>query len=520
MKAAKFITGTSHIRLRTSPTPAIGGPFGTRAQQNNHKNHPHSNPSSSSMHKSPPAPSPPPRIRRTRNKALPFIYERRRGQYDGLHKPLGLIASSALTFYTAVQLSTTTGIQEQYNPASIGAALGGTFTLLNLYSLFFLWRTPPRPLNVVITGGSRGVGKALAREHLLVYKDNVIITGRDKKAVERAVSELQDEISEQFPESSSSRGNNSPSSSPRPRVVGLSQLDICNPSDVLTLVNQSRELYNDVIDVWINNAGVSGGYKMFAEQTPEQLESVVKTNLIGPMLCTHALMTTASNDVKSHGDGENSNHNHHHHHKVHVFNMDGAGVDGLATPNYAAYGSTKAGLGQLFKTLTREFNQHRHHHIGSDDSYEANSTKVLLSMLSPGMVLTDLLLQGATPSLLSLVFNTLCEQPETVAAFLVPRVRSVVAQGQGGAYIRYLTPLRVVAKLSMAGFNRNRFFDGDGNTLYPGEKERLRRDALQMERKAKRAAKRSSGLAVAYALSIAAGYLIFVTDALAVHMGR
>lgn len=342
-----------------------------------------------------------------------------------------------------------------------------------------------------------------------MYKDNVIITGRDKGAVDRAVAELQFEISQQHP--SLSRGNNSPShshshssSSPRPTVIGLSQLDISNPSDVLSLVNQSCELYNSTIDVWINNAGVSGGYKMFTEQTPEQLERVVKTNLIGPMLCTHALMTTATSSSSKHN------------HAIHVFNMDGAGVDGSATPKYAAYGSTKAGLGQLFKTLGQELNQHHHHHQDTSSS-DMNNTKVLLSMLSPGMVLTDLLLQGATPSLLPLVFNTLCEQPETVAAFLVPRVRSVVAQGQGGAYIRYLTPLRVIGKLLMAGFNRNRFFDGDGNVLYPGEKERLRREALQRTEKK---AKRSNGLAVACALSIAVVYLIFVTDTLAVHIGR
>ena len=27
----------------------------------------------------------------------------------------------------------------------------------------------------------------------------------------------------------------------------------------------------------------------------------------------------------------------------HIFNMDGAGADGLPTPQYAAYGATKAG---------------------------------------------------------------------------------------------------------------------------------------------------------------------------------
>ena len=44
--------------------------------------------------------------------------------------------------------------------------------------------------------------------------------------------------------------------------------------------------------------------------------------------------------------------------------------------------------------------------------------------LSPGMVLTPLLLEGATDRNKA-IFNILCEQPETVAAFLTPRVRSV-----------------------------------------------------------------------------------------------
>jgi chlorophyll(ide) b reductase len=38
----------------------------------------------------------------------------------------------------------------------------------------------------------------------------------------------------------------------------------------------------------------------------------------------------------------------------HVFNMLGAGSDGNATRKFAAYGFTKAGLGQLTKTLASE----------------------------------------------------------------------------------------------------------------------------------------------------------------------
>ena len=35
----------------------------------------------------------------------------------------------------------------------------------------------------------------------------------------------------------------------------------------------------------------------------------------------------------------------------HIFNMDGAGADGDATPRFAAYGATKRGLVQLSRSL-------------------------------------------------------------------------------------------------------------------------------------------------------------------------
>jgi chlorophyll(ide) b reductase len=35
----------------------------------------------------------------------------------------------------------------------------------------------------------------------------------------------------------------------------------------------------------------------------------------------------------------------------HIFNMDGAGADGNATPRFAAYGATKRGLVQLSRSL-------------------------------------------------------------------------------------------------------------------------------------------------------------------------
>lgn len=61
---------------------------------------------------------------------------------------------------------------------------------------------------------------------------------------------------------------------------------------------------------------------------------------------------------------------------------------------------------------------------------EAKGAPVGVHTLSPGMVLTPLLLEGATARNKA-VFNILCEQPETVAAFLTPRIRLVFKTQKG-----------------------------------------------------------------------------------------
>ena len=91
------------------------------------------------------------------------------------------------------------------------------------------------------------------------------------------------------------------------------------------------------------------------------------------------------------------------------------------------------------------------------------STLYLSSSLTKLLSLSgaDLLLDGATDANKQ-VFNILCEQPETVAAYLVPRVRTVVARGNGGRYIKYLTLPRALARFIAAPLRANRYFDRQG----------------------------------------------------------
>ena len=68
----------------------------------------------------------------------------------------------------------------------------------------------------------------------------------------------------------------------------------------------------------------------FLNASPEQLQEVVSTNLLGTLLCSRRAMQLLASQPQG----------------GHLFNVDGAGADGAATPCYAAYGATKAGQAQ------------------------------------------------------------------------------------------------------------------------------------------------------------------------------
>lgn len=82
----------------------------------------------------------------------------------------------------------------------------------------------------------------------------------------------------------------------------------------------------------------------------------------------------------------------------------------------------------------------------------------------PGMVLTDLLLLDASPVAKGF-FNALAEEPETVAATIVPQIRSLNGTSQN---IEFLTPLtsisRVILGIPQILFG-GRFFGKNGDRI-------------------------------------------------------
>jgi chlorophyll(ide) b reductase len=420
-------------------------------------------------------------------KAFPYI-KADPEKLQGAHKPFGLVAFSSLLLSTAVNLSLQLEPDSPcWLPIIIGGTLGAAYVVLNNAGLQYTWRQPDQNLNIVITGGTKGIGKALAREFLRAG-DRVLIASRSQTDADAAAQQLSRETGVSIS-----------------NIIGIA-CDVADSTSVAHLAEEaSRQL--GIVDVWINNAGYSGSFKPFIEQSDETIEQVVKTNLLGSLLAMKAAMKLMASQPSFADEGNEGNRSRKSvRRQYHIFNTEGAGSDGMATPNYAAYGATKAGLSQLCKSMQHE----------AANVLDGNgNSKIGIHNFSPGMVLTDLLLEGATLEN-KRAFDILCEHPETVAAFLVPRIRCTVARGLSGQHIRYLTVLRALSRFATAPFRLGRFFDVQGNPIFPTEEERL--SGLykkQTERLAKRAARRSSGLGLAYSASIAAAYFILVMDQVA-----
>ncbi|XP_065871736.1 chlorophyll(ide) b reductase NOL, chloroplastic isoform X2 [Euphorbia lathyris] len=282
--------------------------------------------------------------------------------------------------------------------------------LAKTQSLSFADRDPMiPPYNVLITGSTKGIGYALAKEFLKAG-DNVIICSRSSERVESAVQSLKEEFGDHHG----------------------TKCDVREGEDVKNLVQFAQENLK-YIDIWINNAGSNAySYKPLAEASDADLLEVVTTNILGLMICCREAIKMMLNQPRG----------------GHIFNIDGAGSDGRPTPRFAAYGATKRSVVHLTKSLQAELQMQ-------------DVQNVVAHNLSPGMVTTDLLMSGATTKQAKFFINVLAEPAEVVAEYLVPNIRSIPANGsRRPTYIRFLTGIKAYSQIFSRlafGARRNRY---------------------------------------------------------------
>src|ERR1019366_9397072 len=126
----------------------------------------------------------------------------------------------------------------------------------------------------VVTGGSRGIGFAIART-LAAEGCSVVITGRDGAKLAKSAAELRRFL----PKKSHAHNDH---------VVEV-VVEVRDPDSVAALFAMVKQRFGK-IDVLVNNAGIAQPAVSIEQTSREAWRDLIDTNLTGLFLCTRAAL--------------------------------------------------------------------------------------------------------------------------------------------------------------------------------------------------------------------------------------
>ena len=185
---------------------------------------------------------------------------------------------------------------------------------------------------IVITGSTRGIGRAIA-EACAKEGAKVVICSRQESAVKGTCETFKQQDFN----------------------VSGGTVDVSIQSDLEKLLQHTIETWGRV-DVWINNAGLSGGLRPLNELSEEEITRIIDVNLAGTLKACRIIIPYFIQQ----GGGI-------------LINMSGRGGRGEASPFLTTYAATKAAVTSLTKSLAQENKAH----------------PISIHSVIPGMVATD-----------------------------------------------------------------------------------------------------------------------------------
>lgn len=257
-------------------------------------------------------------------------------------------------------------------------------------------------MHIVITGGSRGIGRGLALEFLKMGC-LVTISGRDKENILSAAEVLKKE-------------------SGSPNCQGIS-CDVRNLKELELLWNESITIRP--VDIWINNAGVNHSNHPLVDLEVSEINSVVDTNIRGTILGSRVALA----GMKQQGFGS-------------LYNMEGLGSDGRIVAGTSIYGTSKSAVRYFTRSLIKEY----------------NNSPLIVGSISPGMVVTDMILEPIVRepekhrSALT-IFHILADTTETVTPWIV---RKLLSNKKHGRHIAWLTRSKIFFRFLKNMFNKRK----------------------------------------------------------------
>lgn len=260
---------------------------------------------------------------------------------------------------------------------------------------------------VVITGSTRGIGLGMAT----VFRQrghDVVLSSRGQAAVDAAVATLV----------------------ARPgqgQVVGIA-CDVGDQAAVQSLWDGAVAALGGV-DIWINNAGLTGPKRAVADLTTAEIAPVIAANIWGVLYGTQVALA----GMTAQGSGK-------------IFNFEGFGSDGMTAAGLSIYGMTKRAVTYLTKSMNKEI----------------KGSPILLGTISPGIVVTDLLEESrdADPvqwAKTMRMYDILADRVETVAPFIVDKV---LAADRPATAIRWLTTGKAARRFLLQPIVKRRVMPG------------------------------------------------------------
>ena len=164
----------------------------------------------------------------------------------------------------------------------------------------------------IVTGASRGIGREIAKQ--LAKKGIKVIANYNKS--EKQANELKNELEKEKIQ------------------IDIFKADITKKEEVKKLVEFTLKKYNK-IDILINNVGISE-YKMFIDETDEDWNKIINTNLYSNFIMTKEILPNMIHNKNGCIINISS-----------IWGEVGASMEVL-------YSTTKAGINGMTKALAKE----------------------------------------------------------------------------------------------------------------------------------------------------------------------
>ena len=184
----------------------------------------------------------------------------------------------------------------------------------------------------IVTGGTRGIGKAIVKE-LAKKGINVVINYNTSKT---QAEKLQEELKN------------------KGYKVEIYKVDVSKREEVKELIEFTEKKFGN-IDILVNNAGIDQ-FKLFTDITDEDWNNIIQTNLTSTFYTTQE---TVKNMIKNK--------------KGCIINISSIwGITGAACE--VAYSVSKAGIDGLTKSLAKEL----------------GPSNIRVNSVAPGIIITDM----------------------------------------------------------------------------------------------------------------------------------